>query len=62
MNNTEIHAVELVREIRDQLYQETRHMSPDEFQTFIASEATRAARLHTQRSLGANQPAARSSG
>lgn len=39
MDETPIHAVEMVRSIRDQLYEETRQMSPEEFMEFIAREA-----------------------
>jgi hypothetical protein len=39
MDETPIHAVEMVRSIRDQLYEETRRMSPEEFMEFITREA-----------------------
>jgi hypothetical protein len=39
---TEIQAVELVRSIRDQLYEETKRMSPEELKEFIAREAAKA--------------------
>lgn len=39
MDKTPIHAVEMVRSIRDQLYEETRLMSPEEFVEFITREA-----------------------
>jgi hypothetical protein len=39
MDETQIKAVELVRSIRDQMYEETKHMSPDEFLAFITREA-----------------------
>jgi hypothetical protein len=41
MEQTPIKAVEMVRRIRDRMYEETRDMSPDEFQAFIAREAAR---------------------
>ncbi|HST59254.1 MAG TPA: hypothetical protein VLK84_11205 [Longimicrobium sp.] len=39
MDETPIKAVELTRSIRDQMYEETKSMSPDEFMAFIAREA-----------------------
>jgi proteasome lid subunit RPN8/RPN11 len=42
MDETPIKAVELVRSIRDQMYEETKGMSPDEFMAFIAREAGKA--------------------
>lgn len=39
MDGTPIKTVELTRSIRDQMYEETKSMSPDEFMAFIASEA-----------------------
>jgi hypothetical protein len=44
MEKTEIRAVELVRAIRDQLYEETKELSAEEFQAFIAREARRGAK------------------
>lgn len=43
MDETQIKAIELVRSIRDQMYEETKHMSPDELMAFIAREAEGAA-------------------
>lgn len=42
MDETQIKAVELVRSIRDQMYEETKHMSPDELVAFITREAASA--------------------
>jgi tRNA/tmRNA/rRNA uracil-C5-methylase (TrmA/RlmC/RlmD family) len=39
MDETPIHMIEMVRSIRDQLYKETRRMSPEEFMEFITTEA-----------------------
>lgn len=42
MDETPIKAVELTRSIRDQMYEETKDMSPEAFIAFITREATRA--------------------
>lgn len=42
MDETPIRAVELTRSIRDQMYEETKDMSPDEFIAFITREAAKA--------------------
>jgi hypothetical protein len=42
MEKTEIRAVEMTREIRDEIYEETKGLSPEEFQAFIAREAQKA--------------------
>lgn len=42
MDEAPINAVELVRSIRDQMYEETRAMSSDEFMAFITREASKA--------------------
>jgi hypothetical protein len=39
MDETPIRAVELVRSIRDQLYEETKTMSPEEFKAFVTRES-----------------------
>ncbi|HYH83611.1 MAG TPA: hypothetical protein VEX86_27700 [Longimicrobium sp.] len=39
MEKTEIKAVEMVRAIRDQMYEETKHMSPSEFVEYIHQQA-----------------------
>ena len=41
MDKIEIRAVEVVRSIRDQLYEETKHLSPEELMAFIAREAAK---------------------
>ena len=41
MKETEIRALELVRGIRDQIYEETKSLSPEELRAFIAREAHR---------------------
>jgi hypothetical protein len=41
MNETPIKAVEMVRAIRDRMYEQTRDMTPDEYLDFIAREAAR---------------------
>jgi hypothetical protein len=58
MKKMEIRAVELVREIRDRLYEETHQMSPEELQAFIASEAARAGFAPDLQTRDAKQPAA----
>ncbi|HYW11981.1 MAG TPA: hypothetical protein VE871_08490 [Longimicrobium sp.] len=42
MTETPIKAVELTRSIRDQMYEETKSMTPDEFVAFITREAGKA--------------------
>ncbi len=50
MSKTEIRAIELVRSIRDQLFEETQQLSPDEYRAFIAREAARVTQQpHQQR-------------
>jgi hypothetical protein len=44
METTTIHAVEMVRAIRDRMYEETKDLSQDEFLAFIAREAAKATR------------------
>jgi protein-disulfide isomerase-like protein with CxxC motif len=39
MDKNPINAVEMVRAIRDQMYEETKHMSPEEFLEYIHREA-----------------------
>lgn len=41
MKETDIRAVELVRSIRDQLYEETKSLTPEELRDFVAREARR---------------------
>jgi hypothetical protein len=42
MDETPIHAVEMVRSIRDQLHEETKEMTPAEFREFVTREAGKA--------------------
>ena len=42
MDETPIRAVELVRSIRDQLHEETKEMTPEEFLEFVSREAGKA--------------------
>ena len=42
MDETPIRAVELVRSIRDQLHEETKEMTPQEFKEFVTREAGKA--------------------
>lgn len=56
MKETEIRAVELVRSIRDQLYEETKSLSPEEMRAFIAREARRTTPEPPERT--SKQPAA----
>jgi hypothetical protein len=42
MDETPIRAVEMVRAIRDQLHEETRAMTPEEFREFVSREAGKA--------------------
>ena len=42
MDETPISTVELVRSIRDQLYEETKEMTPDQFKEFVTREAGKA--------------------
>jgi hypothetical protein len=39
MEKTEIHTVEMVRTIRDQMYEETKEMTREEFLDYIHGEA-----------------------
>lgn len=39
MDETPIRAIELVRSIRDQLYEETKGMTADEFKEFVTRES-----------------------
>jgi hypothetical protein len=48
MEPTQIRAVELVRAIRDQLHEETKHLSREELKAFYAHEAA-AARAEAER-------------
>jgi hypothetical protein len=41
-DDTGIRAVEMVRSIRDQMYEETKHLSPEELMAYIARAAARA--------------------
>lgn len=41
MEPTEIDAVEMVREIRDQIYEETKDLSREELKAFFARESAR---------------------
>ena len=56
MDEKPIRAVEMVREIRDRLHEETKHMSPEEFSQFVTREANRARQDSHQ--LAEAQPAA----
>jgi hypothetical protein len=42
MDETPIRAVEMVRSIRDQLHEEAKDMTPDEFREFVTREAGKA--------------------
>lgn len=52
MEKTEIKAVEMVREIRDRIYEETKGLSPEDFRAFIAREAKKAAETNVQKPSG----------
>lgn len=54
MVKTQINAVELVRSIRDGMYEETKHMSPEELMAFITREAESAVTVppDTEQSIG----------
>lgn len=41
MKGTTIRAVEMVREIREAMYQETKEMSPEEYRIYIAERAAK---------------------
>lgn len=59
MKQTPIRAVEMVRAIRDAIYEETKHLSREELKGFFAREAA-AMRQESQRSQpggGSAQPA-----
>jgi hypothetical protein len=59
MDETPIKAVELVRSIRDQMYEETKDLSPDEFIAFITREAGNAvATIPPATDQSADQPVA----
>jgi len=55
MDKTEIRSIEMVRAIRDQIYDETKEMSPEEFMAYIARSA---ARLYARDAPAATRPAA----
>lgn len=42
MDETPMRAIEMVRSIRDQLHEETKGMTPDEFKEFVARETGKA--------------------
>lgn len=42
MKEAPIHAIEMVRSVRDQLYEETRQMTPEEFKEFVMRESEKA--------------------
>ena len=56
MDETPIRAVEMVRSIRDQLHEETKEMSPEEFRAFVTQEAGKA--LRTSKPPAKARPAA----
>jgi len=53
--DTEIRAVEMVRAIRDRIYEETKEMSPEEFTAYIARAA---AQFVARNEASATRPAA----
>lgn len=53
MEETPIRAVDMVRAIRDRMYEQTRDMTPEEYLDFIAREAAR-----TKTSGRSDQPTA----
>jgi hypothetical protein len=58
MSKTNIRAVEMVRSIRDQIYEETKQLSPEEFIAFIARESARASRETESGRPSSGRPAA----
>jgi hypothetical protein len=52
MEKTEIRAVEMVREIRDQFYEDTKGLSREEFIAFIQRKASK---VTTERARPANR-------
>lgn len=56
MDEAPIHAIEMVRSIRDQLYEETRLMTPEQFKEFVLQESEKA--LQPSSRSNGSQPAA----
>jgi|GEM_PF-4910248 len=56
MDEVPIHAIEMVRSIRDQLHEETKRMTPEQFKEFVTSEAGKVTR--TPAPAKAERPAA----
>lgn len=59
MKQTQIRAVEMVRSIRDAMYEETKHLSREELKAFFAREAaaTREASQQVHPDGGSSRPA-----
>jgi hypothetical protein len=59
MKQTPIRAVEMVRAIRDAIYEETKHLSREELKAFFAREAAamRQERQQSRPDSGSAQPA-----
>ena len=58
METTAIHAVEMVRAIRDRMYEQTKDLSPEEFLAFIEREAAKATRTDAVSEPSSERPAA----
>jgi hypothetical protein len=58
MKETPIKAVEMVRAIRDRMYEQTRDMTPEEYLDFIAREAAKAKANRRVDQPTADRPAA----
>ena len=58
MDNTEIKANEMVRAIRDRMYEETKDMSPEQFMEYIHEKAARVMKESAAESPAAARPAA----
>jgi hypothetical protein len=56
MSTSKIQAIEMVRDIRDQILKETQALSPEEFKAFIAREAGKVAEQSER--LKSRRPAA----
>jgi hypothetical protein len=58
MDEAPIKAVELVRSIRDEMYEEIKGLSPDQLKAFITREAQKAGGTYPSAVPSADRPAA----
>lgn len=52
MQNEAIHAVELTRQIRDRMYEETKDLAPEEFLRYVKEHSEAARRRVNERTAG----------